>query len=92
MSSLNTEIVRSDISHEDGGQDQSFNKVSKIQAFNNSNMNTHINSSSSEENSHSIEDAAAQAIFHEEEAAASLNNQKVSFNIEPHYMDRDISF
>lgn len=56
-------------------------------------MNTHINSSSSEENSHSIEDVAAQAIFQDEEAAAILvANQKVSFNIEPYYMDRDITF
>ena len=57
-------------------------------------MNTHINSSSSEDNTHSIEDAA-QAIFHEEEPAAAavlLANQKVSFNIESHYMDRDITF
>jgi hypothetical protein len=49
-------------------------------------MNTHINSSSSEDNTHSVEDAV-QAIFHEEEPAAAavlLANQKVSFNIEPH--------
>lgn len=56
-------------------------------------MNTHINSSSSEENSHSIEDVPAQAIFQEEEAPVSLlANQQVSFNNEPYYMDRDITF
>jgi hypothetical protein len=59
LSSLNTEIVRSDISHE--SEETSYNNLNKIQAVYNSNLNTHINSS--EEHTHSVEDGALPLIF-----------------------------
>jgi hypothetical protein len=63
LSGLNTEIIRSDSSHEG---ELSFNKINKIQvAANSSNMNTHINSSSSEDNTHPMEEVAANGLFSE---------------------------
>ena len=62
VSSLNTEIVRSDISHE--SEEISYNNLKKIQAAYNSNLNTHINSS--EEHTHFVEDGAQPLLFPEE--------------------------
>jgi len=59
LSSLNTEIVRSDISHE--SEETSYNNLNKIQAVYNSNLNTHINSS--EDHTHLVEDGALPLIF-----------------------------
>ncbi len=66
LSSLNTEIVRSDISHE--SEETSYNKLNKIQAAYNSNMNTHINSS--EEHTHFVEDGAPPLLFPKEDLKA----------------------
>ena len=62
VSSLDTEIVRSDISHE--SEEISYNNLKKIQAAYNSNLNTHINSS--EEHTHFVEDAAQPLLLPEE--------------------------
>ena len=78
LSSLNTEIVRSDISSHES-EETSYNKLNKILAAYNSNMNTHINSS--EEQTHFVEEEAQPLLLPEEDIMAE----------DPHFLgDRNL--